>query len=264
MALQSVNKHGIIMMSLGETARSGGYTYNAMDANGESVAGIGQIFLEGGAAGGTKTISNVGKIYWKTAGSTFANAGTNVRVGLQDVSTTTGLEDGTFDVYQDLVGGTDTIAANSVIITTMDTGTKTITHGDVVAVCVEMTTRGGVDTINVIRESNPVGIGSGLPYATGDTGTLSKTGNNIPIFLIEFDDGTLGWFNPGHYLVGNLYATSQSTIDFSNGSTPDEYAAVFKVPFKCSINSGAIFVGDRWKNPRNYFIFRPIGNTRSG
>lgn len=33
---------------------------------------------------------------------TFANAGTNFRIGIQDVAST-GLEDGTFDVYADLV-----------------------------------------------------------------------------------------------------------------------------------------------------------------
>jgi len=40
----------------------------------------------------------------------------------------TGLEDGTFDVYADLVGGTDTITGSADQLTAMETGTKTITH----------------------------------------------------------------------------------------------------------------------------------------
>jgi hypothetical protein len=239
MALQSINKHGIIMTSFGEVQKYSG-SNATMDAVGESFAGIGQIFLEGGASGGTKTLSS-GKIYFLGGTTqTFANAGTTLRVGLQDVSSTTGLEDTTFDVYQDLVGGTDTITASVVNIITMDSGTKTLTHGDVVAVCFEMLSRGGTDQVTVSRYGPSAAFGSGLPYCTADTGTLGKITNAIGVFIIEFDDGTLGWFNPCYYLTNK---TATAYIDVASSDTPDEYAAVFQVPFKCSINAGAFYVG---------------------
>ena len=58
-----------------------------IDAAVEAVHYTGQVFLEAGS--GSKTISSAGgKIHWRTSGTvTFANAGTTIRIGLQDVST---------------------------------------------------------------------------------------------------------------------------------------------------------------------------------
>lgn len=216
-----------------------GATNNTMDAAGESTGLIGRVFLEAGS--GSKTISSSGgQIYLRFGTVTFANAGTNLRIGIQDVATT-GLEDGTFDVYADLVGGTDTITGSAVRKTAMETGSKTINHGDIVAVVVEMTARGGTDSVQLTRASGNTPVGSGFPYTTADTGTLAKQSNPMPLTTIEFDDGTMGWFAP-YYLAGNVYS-SANTIDFSQSDTPDEHAAVFKVPFKCQVNAVAINIG---------------------
>ena len=72
-------------------------------------------------------------------GPAFSNGSTNLRIGLQDVTPATGFEDGTFDVYADLVGGTDTIAEDVILATPMESGTKTVTHGDLLAIAIEMT-----------------------------------------------------------------------------------------------------------------------------
>ena len=78
MALQSLGgKQGFIMSADGGMASSG--TANTtLDAAGESRAYIGKVYLAGGT--GSKTISSAGgKIWWRTAGTTFANAGTTIR-----------------------------------------------------------------------------------------------------------------------------------------------------------------------------------------
>lgn len=240
MALQTLtNKAGIIMSTVGEVGRLA-TSSTTIDAVGESFAGIGKVFLEAGS--GSKTISSGGgKIYFRTAGVTFANAGTTLRVGIQDVATT-GFEDGTFDVYKDMVGGTDTINANAVNIVSMASGSKTINHGDIIAVCLEMTARAGADTVAVTRASTNTLVGPSFPYCTADTGSLAKSSNQLPAILLEFDDGTIGWFQPSYYLPGN-WGTSPSTIDYAQNSTPDEYAAVFQVPFKCAITGAALQLG---------------------
>ena len=72
--------------------------FSAIAAAGRSIAVIGKLVLAAGT--GSKTISSAGgKIYiGKIASRTFANAGSTLRIGIQDVTAGTGLEDGVFDV----------------------------------------------------------------------------------------------------------------------------------------------------------------------
>lgn len=205
-----------------------------VDAAGESSALVGQVFIPGG---GSKTISSSGgAILWRTGGSvTFSNGSTNVRVGVQDVNPASGLDDGTFDVYADLVGGTDALAANTWYATAMESGSKTIAHGDVIALVVEMTARGGSDSVQLAvgSSANPYFSEQfrGFPYATSDGGTHTKT-SNAPVVMLQFDDGTWAWFvNHPSY----AFATA-STQSFNNGSTPDEYACIFSLAFPCRVS----------------------------
>lgn len=191
----------------------GGSTYT-MDAAGESIATIGRVVLENGPVS-TKVISAAGggSIWWfNPSTNTFANAGTNLRVGLQDVSA--GLEDGTFDVYDDLVGGTDTLTSGSPKQITMSSGTKTLTHGQEIAFCIEMTARGGADSV----VAQGWGSNQLYPYRTADTGSgPAKASNSIVGLLIVFDDGSLGWIH------GIVTYKPHSVATYNNGSTPDEY-----------------------------------------
>lgn len=217
---------------------------NTIDAAGESVTFIGQVVLEGGVAGGSKVMSSAGgTIKWRTnsGGVTFANAGTTLRLGIQDVAAT-GIEDGTFDVYADLVGVTDTIVQGT-MSTAMETGTKTLNHGDTIAVSFELLSRAGADSLN-IANINATGYfaSTNFPYVTVDSGAgpakAASTGISI---LLVFDDGTTGH-------IGTITGThtdnaNATSFTYNNGSSPDEYAAIFKVPFKCSLKAVSAPIG---------------------
>ena len=236
MALQNFsNKYGTLIYPAQEAESATAYQAAAtLDAAGESVSIIGRVVLEGGS--GSKTISSAGgKIIWRNGGATFANAGTTLRIGINDVVVTTGLEDGTHDVYADLVGGTDTITSNTAYNTAMETGTKTIAHGDIVAVVFEMTARGGADSVII----NGL-MGSYLfPYRTVDTGAgpAKATSALAPMATIIFDDGTYGW------IEGNFeHSGTNSANAFGSGSTPDERALIFQVPFKASLKGAEVML----------------------
>jgi hypothetical protein len=211
------------------------YNNNAssiINAAGESTSFIGQVQLSTGP-GTSKTIST-GKIFFQTSTScVFATAGSTVRVGIQDVNAATGIEDGTYDVFDDLVQGTEAIPSSSVITVTMSSGTKTITHGDMIAVVIEFTVRNGADQVSISR----ILMDSNLPYCTVDTGAIAKFANG-PLCAILFDDGTLGHF--GEWTIPFL-PTEQA---LASNTTPDEYALAFQVPFSCKINALFLRIGD--------------------
>jgi hypothetical protein len=196
-----------------------------IDAAGESGSIIGQISLSSGP-GTSKTFTTTSSILYLTGSSiTFANGTTNLRVGIQSGFGAAGLEDGTFDVYADLVGGTDTITASVVNSVLMENGSLSITDGDKIAIVFELTARGGADALTFSRHNTGVIVGS--PYGTDDTGTLAKNGLPMQAILV-FADGTIGWFEPLPATFG-----TNTTAAFSTSSNPDEYALGFSVPWPC-------------------------------
>jgi hypothetical protein len=213
-----------------------------INAVGESLCFIGKIYLTSGL-GTSKTISSAGgKIYFIPGTQVWASVGSTIRVGIQDINTGTGIEDGTYDVYDDLVQGTDTIPSDSVKEVLMSSGTKTINHGDIIGIIIEMTVRNGTDSLN-INTTSVDGLTGNFPYITVDIGagpTRNATNNHAPCIAIQFDDGTMGYF--GDFMIPSSI-TSVTTLN--SGSTPDEYALIFKVPFKCTINALYITAGEQ-------------------
>lgn len=202
-----------------------------LDAAAEAIHYSGQVYLEGGS--GSKTISSAGgKIHWRTSGPvTFANAGTTLRIGLQDVSTSASPTqgDGAYDVYADLVGGTDTIAANTTHATAMASGTKTLAHGDKVTIVIEMTARGGTDSVGILYQTGGQGVDSLFPSFTS---YLASTWGRVagqPLITLEFDDGTFGGIFTGPSVPGA--STGTAVTYTSNTGTADEYGNVFSFPF---------------------------------
>lgn len=206
----------------------------------EEVFCIGQVFFK--ARTGSKVISSAGgRIFWLTAsGVTFVDAATNLRVGIQDVNAS-GQPDGTFDVFDDLVGGTDTIASSALQNTAMSSGSKTINYGDTVAIGMVMTARGGADQVTVDRVDMQIGLpGQSRTFPYGFH--LATKNPEVAQFLIKFDDGTYGWIH-ANPLRWNTNNTAPTGITYSNASTPDEYAGVFQFPFAVQIDGIGVSVG---------------------
>jgi hypothetical protein len=225
------------------------FATNQINASTEAVHFVGHLILEGGSDSGSKTISTSGpgNVFWR-AGTViaFADAGTNFRIGLQDPDVTASPVhgDGTFDVYADLVGGTDTVTGNTAYETAMETGTKTLDHGDLICVAFEFTARGGSDSVaistgNNIWDTDSTGI---LPGAWFDDGTPAATGGK-PIVAIEFDDGSIGWLADGSTVTqvsSEAYHVDTSVADeFGNLIKPEMDILVSGVNFSAIINGDA-------------------------
>lgn len=195
-----------------------------MDAAGESSFAVGHIRLSTGV-GTTKTLSSAGgKIHWRTGAVTFANGSSNLRLGVQDV-TASGVNDDTWtsEPQADLVGGTDTITANTVMSTAIESGSRNITHGDFIAIGAELTARGGADSI-VVATIN-AGVAAYSSHGAIDTGSGPALQSLSQMFTIEFDDGTIGTFDS---VVPHVY---EARAAYGTGSNPDEYALVVQFPF---------------------------------
>lgn len=204
-----------------------------VNAAGESVAVLGYLRLAGGGTG-AKTLSAAGggSMFYMTGTTvTFADAGTNVRIGVQDLSGF--VNDDTFDVYGDLVGGTDTIVQQVINEIAMGTGTKSMTPGNLYALVLEATSRGGSDSIQMRTMVNGLSIAQSqaIPWGANDTGSGPTAVSNSYLFAIRFDDGTLGWIDGTAPLIN--YRGAISTTNFSSASNPDEFGMSFRVPFRC-------------------------------
>jgi hypothetical protein len=212
-------------------AASSAATLNAAT---DKLAFIGYVYIDG-RPGSAKTISAAGggSISFRTGTVTFANGSTSVTVGLQDVSATSGpplQPDGSFDVASAaLVGGGGGITTNAwnTITMTGGTGTKSLTQGDLVAVVVDMTARGGADSV-VINSTIPVSYQ--IP-ATSEFSASWANRSMLPTCVIAFDDGTLG------ILDCAIPFTTAGTELFADSDNPDERGMIFQVPFDCKIDA---------------------------
>lgn len=206
----------------------GGLT-TTINAAGESGAGIGELRTSDGGTNKTLSAAGGGVVHWQLSGTpVFADGATVLRVGFQGINPTTGLEDGVWVAYTDLVGGVDPLvtAWNS---TPIENGTITIDLFENFVFVVEMTARGGADSIALRRvQLSPTAM---FPYGTSDTGSLVVTNSTVNVAL-TFDDASIGWIN-GCNPVGATNISSVLTINTS--TTPDEIAFVFSVNFRMGI-----------------------------
>lgn len=202
-----------------------------LNAAGETAQFIGDIYLEN-PTGGSKTISAAGggSILWRSDTTTFANAGSTFDIGIQDVSTASSPAqgDGTFDVKASFTGGGGGVSTAAINTSVMTTGTKTIAHGDQVAIAFAMTARAGADSIIVGAagtgtEVNASAIGSVVVDNTG--GTYAPI-SGYPLAIIKFDDGTIGYISSTSFI-----ASSGTTAINSTTGTADEYGNLIVVPW---------------------------------
>jgi hypothetical protein len=227
----------------------GGVTSFALNATSKGLAYIGIVSIDGGP-GTSKTISQAGggKIYFATQASVvFANAGTTIDVGLQGVTqsnTASPIPDGTFTTKKTLTGGTDTISSTAWNGYAMGTGTKTLNHGDFVAICFIMTARGGSDsvTMRILEWGLLSGNGCVFPLSSSTTNagsTWSAFQDTPGACLIQFDDGTIGTIHADPmYSQPNLFSADGATSEaFNSSSNPEERGMLFQLPWDCKIDA---------------------------
>jgi len=227
---------------------------STLNATGETCFMIGQVWLDGGS--GSKTISSAGggSIAWRTGSVTFANGSSVFDVGIQDVSTATAPAqgDGTYDVKASFTGGGGGVTANATQSSVMTTGTKTITHGDMVAVGMAMTTAAGADSVAVALSVTTNNYN--MPCVTANTsGSYTKL-TASPCAYIVFDDGTKGWL----WLTDFRYVNNTAVAYNVDTGTADEYGNIIipKIPFVATgmraildINGGANFEAILYSDP---------------
>jgi len=199
--------------------------------------------------------SGSSSIGWLCSLATFANAGTTVKVGIGDVDMTNGppgravnvADVITMDVFRSMVGGSgDITAAWKEHVPT--SGSKTIAHGQLVALSVQMTARGGSDAIRLGASTTSSSVGG--VYLTSFASSTYSAVTAVPNAVITYSDGTLGWF------FGADIATLIQVRTYNSGSSPNEYGQLFipSVPMRiaglfCWVDPDADFDLNLYSDP---------------
>lgn len=220
------------------TLPTGVASASVLDTTAEKYAMMGYLYIDGRPAG-AKTLST-GTISWRTGAVTWANGSTTMDVGIQGVATGSGpicQPDGTFTVKKTLTGGAG-VTANAWNTTTLNSGSASLTHGDLIAVVWDMTNRAGADSVAITNaqrlESNANGsfpVDNHYTGAAWETTATNGAGNRFPIVAIVFDDATLGWIDCAPPF------SSLATETFTDASNPDERGMMFTCPFDCKADA---------------------------
>jgi hypothetical protein len=191
---------------------------------------------------GNHTFGTSSSIGWIAgASTTFADDGATdptLRVGVKKASSidlTTGqparatIGGAAFDVYDDLIGGTDTITSAAWRTDTMSAGTPfTLNNGDQVAVCLWLDKPGAGSQSVKVR----VGSASQQSYpcitlvTSGPTYTAQT---HVPIFVLTADDGTIGW-------IAGSTVVSATTASETIGDT-NLYGNIWTPIFNCTVDA---------------------------
>jgi len=219
---------------------------SVIDAVNEASIFVGYVATSDGAS---HTIDTTGssKLEWNSGALTFANAGTTVKVGLATVDLAAGPPARatnaanviTFSVSKTLVGGGGGITANANQSHVPDAGTLTVANGDFIAFAVQMTARGGTDSVVLRGVTGSPQHGAVVTQYAGGTYSLSGVQPNC---FITFSDGATGYF------YGSEIALTTATTTFNSGSATKEYGQLYNFPFPLKI-IGAY----GWVNPTNNF-----------
>jgi len=211
-----------------------------MDAAGEMVGMIGHCYIAGRPASKTISAAGGGSVSFRTGTCTFTDVGTSVTVSIEDVGTTTG-NPGRPDESPDVAsaallgnGGGITSAAWNTVSMTGGSGSKTIAHGDLIAIRWDMTARAATDSVIIATQAISVLAGSTTnpqrpQVLTKLAGTWADADLN-PNVVITFDDGTLGILD---YCIP---LTSGGTEAYADSDNPDERGMIFQVPWDCKVD----------------------------
>lgn len=202
---------------------------NTIDATGEY---IGFVFRVETGDGLPITVDNTSSIYVHLNTGILNNAGSTLRIGIQDVNTATGYGDGTFDVYADLVGGVNPLVSGINVIS-FTTGSKTINHGDLIAVECRFISRGGSDSFRIHQADD---FYYGFPYRYYFNGALSTSGAT-PYLVIKTQDNKFIAANKSKL----SFTVNSSAVSKYYSVTPSpgyqERGIVFTLPFNANLSS---------------------------
>lgn len=234
----------------------GGVLSTTMNATNFACMMIGRIMTSDRLS---HTIDTTGssKISLRIGAATWASGTSTAKVGIAPADLTTGPAARAsitsslinFDVACALTGGAG-ITANAMNDFVPTTGTKAIAHGDLVAVCMQMTVRGGADSVVVSTLQSNVNNQFPTVSQENGAGTIAAT-NGLPNMVITFSDGTRGYFEGG--CVFTTPATSASYSD--NTTVRNELANWFKFPFPVRV-SGICFSGNGTTQDNIFSIYR--------
>jgi len=210
-----------------------------LDADEEEYQIIGAVHIEGG---GSKTFGTSGsKISWLPGASITFQSSATLRVGVKkasQISTSAGppvratIGAAAFDVYKDLVGGTDTIASTTWRDDSMASGTPfSVVDGDLIAIAFHLDIVSAAQSIK-IRQAANVDIAAYLfpGFTLVTSGPVYAALAQVNNTLLTFDDGTLGWIDPIHLF---------SVIDVAAGpiGNTNIWGNVINLPFSCKIDA---------------------------
>lgn len=179
-----------------------------IDASGEKAASVFQVPKTG----------NITHVGFKTGTVTTPQT---LRVELQTVDTTTG--DPTGSAYGGMVKGTQASPASNTFYEVALGTQASATIGDIISAVVEFD--GTVGNLNISYIASQ--IARSFPYTDLYTGSWAKSATSIPILTLKYDDGN-------YYDCQCVpYASVAASSAYNSGSTPDERALKFQVPFSC-------------------------------
>ena len=202
-------------------------TTPVLDAVNEAIICIGTLVT---SDQGSHTLNTTGSssIGWRSSTLTFASGTTVVKIGLAAVDTAAGppgravnaADVISFDVSANFTGGGGGITASAYQTSVPTTGTKTVAHGDKIAIAIQMTARGGTDTVRPqVQDAN---AGLGLPIVTSFLAAAYSLGTTIPNFFITFADGATGW------LKGSEIFSTVAVRTYNNSSSPSEFGQLYQ------------------------------------
>lgn len=222
---------------------------HTMDAAGESLVFYGHWYWEDQ---GSHTIDTSGssKFIFRTGAITFANGGTTLLAGIVAMDTANGpparaVNDGgtpnliTFGgaVCTMTTGGGNTPSANNNQSKVPTGGTSTIAHGDLVGFAIQMTARGGSDSIIIQGGASTLSAATQrLPAATRYTTVYADAGTSIEHIMAIASDGTRGWF------IGTSFGSGGAEENVSTSTTPDEIGNTFQLPFPAKLCGAQLWI----------------------
>lgn len=159
----------------------------------------------------------------------------DVKISFQDIDPATGNPDGVVDQFRVIpsasVSGTGWKVPGLITSDGTDSGTKrSVTIGDTLCAVVEFDSTVGSIGVGVLAKNSSVLGTNGLAFDASYNGSAWSRGNDYPILILKYDDGT--YVSPGPWI---LPAIVMNTRTYNSSSTPDERGLSFSLPWDVGV-----------------------------